>query len=65
VGITSTNKSGLSTGNTSSEVSIAGPLTAFGDLRVAELNPLFQLSFEYTVDNTATIDAECLWKELF
>jgi len=28
------------------------PLTAFGDLRVAELHPQFQGSFEYTVDNT-------------
>jgi len=28
------------------------PLTAFGDLRTAELSPIFQGSFEYTVDNT-------------
>ncbi len=28
------------------------PLTAFGDLRVAELSPIFQASFEYTVTNT-------------
>lgn len=28
------------------------PLTAFGDLRTAELSPVYQLSFEYTVDNT-------------
>lgn len=28
------------------------PLTAFGDLRVAELSPFFQVSFEYTVTNT-------------
>lgn len=28
------------------------PLTAFGDLRVAELSPIFQGTFEYTVDNT-------------
>jgi len=28
------------------------PLTAFGDLRTAELSPVFQTSFEYTVDNT-------------
>lgn len=28
------------------------PLTAFGDLRVAELTPVFQYSFEYTVGNT-------------
>ncbi len=28
------------------------PLTAFGDLRVAELSPILQGSFEYTVDNT-------------
>ncbi len=27
------------------------PLTAFGDLRTAELSPVFQVSFEYTVDN--------------
>ncbi len=28
------------------------PLTAFGDLRIAELSPIFQWCFEYTVDNT-------------
>lgn len=28
------------------------PLTAFGDLRIAELSPQFQGSFEYTVANT-------------
>lgn len=28
------------------------PLTAFGDLRTADLHPQFQGSFEYTVDNT-------------
>ncbi len=28
------------------------PLTAFGDLRVAELSPIHQGSFEYTVSNT-------------
>ena len=28
------------------------PKTAFGDLRVAELSPIFAGSFEYTVDNT-------------
>lgn len=28
------------------------PTSAFGDLRVAELSPIFQGSFEYTVDNT-------------
>jgi len=28
------------------------PTTAFGDLRVAELSPIYQISFEYTVDNT-------------
>lgn len=28
------------------------PLTIFGDLRTAELSPIFQGSFEYTVDNT-------------
>lgn len=31
---------------------ILSPLTAFGDLRTAELSPLFQGSFEYTVSNT-------------
>jgi len=31
---------------------IPRPLTAFGDLRTAELSPVFQDSFEYTVDNT-------------
>ncbi len=34
------------------EFNILSPLTAFGDLRIAELHPLFQYSFEYTVDNT-------------
>lgn len=34
------------------EFDILSPLTAFGDLQVAELSPLFQTSFEYTVDNT-------------
>ncbi len=28
------------------------PITAFGDLRVTNLSPIFQGSFEYTVDNT-------------
>ena len=28
------------------------PKTAFGDVRTAELSPIFQYSFEYTVDNT-------------
>lgn len=28
------------------------PLTAFGDLRVAELSPIIQISFEFTVTNT-------------
>jgi hypothetical protein len=32
--------------------SIKNPLTAFGDLRIAELTPVFQASFEYTVTNT-------------
>lgn len=31
---------------------LKSPTTAFGDLRVAELSPIFQGSFEYTVDNT-------------
>lgn len=31
---------------------ITSPLTAFGDLRVAELSPVFQVNFAYTVDNT-------------
>lgn len=31
---------------------ISSPVTAFGDLRTAELSPIFQGSFEYTVDNT-------------
>ncbi len=29
------------------------PITAFGDVRVAELSPVFQGTFEYTVDNQA------------
>lgn len=32
------------------------PLTAFGDLRVAPLSPIFQYSFEYTVTNTALVE---------
>lgn len=32
------------------------PLTAFGDLRVAELSPQIQGSFEYTVDNTFLVN---------
>ena len=32
--------------------SVSLPLTAFGDLRVAELTPIYQLSFESTVTNT-------------
>lgn len=35
-----------------SSASAGMPLTAFGDLRNAELSPVFQGSFEYTVDNT-------------
>lgn len=31
---------------------INSPLSAFGDLRIVELHPQFQGSFEYTVDNT-------------
>ena len=45
------------TGNTGwktyGELALSGlPLTAFGDLRTAELSPIFQVSFEYTVINT-------------
>ena len=36
----------------SDDAKIISPLSAFGDLQVAELSPLFQASFEYTVDNT-------------
>lgn len=38
-----------------SEYKQSFPLTAFGDLRVAELTPLIQFSFEYTVSNTELI----------
>ena len=31
---------------------ISGPVTAFGDLRNAELSPILQTNFDYTVDNT-------------
>ena len=31
---------------------ITSPLSAFGEVLMAELSPLFQASFEYTVDNT-------------
>lgn len=34
----------------------SNPLTSFGDLRTAELSPIFQYSFEYTVDNTELTD---------
>ena len=34
------------------DVSIKGPSSAFGELLVSELSPIFQQSFEYTVDNT-------------
>jgi len=34
------------------------PLTAFGDLRTAELTPQVQLSFEYTVSNTELTQSE-------
>lgn len=33
-------------------VQILDPLSAFGDTRTVELSPVFQGSFEYTVDNT-------------
>lgn len=42
----------LTPGFPSGPFDILSPLTAFGDLRTAELSPLFQGSFEYTVDNT-------------
>ena len=38
--------------NTDGHAKVDLPLTAFGDLRTAELSPIFQASFEYTVDNT-------------
>lgn len=39
--------------NLSNPISVSGfPLTAFGDLRTAELSPIFNGSFNYTVDNT-------------
>lgn len=31
---------------------ITGPVTSFGDLRNAELTPIIQTNFDYTVDNT-------------
>ena len=34
------------------DLKIAFPLTAFGDLRIAELSAIFQVPFEYTVSNT-------------
>jgi len=36
------------------------PLSAFGDLRTAELSPVMQNSFEYTVSNT-----EISWNNFF
>ena len=41
-----------STGSAGSNSISNFPLTAFGDLRTAELHPIFQYSFEYTVTNT-------------
>lgn len=39
--------------NLSNPIPVSGfPLTAFGDLRTTELSPVFNASFEYTVDNT-------------
>ncbi len=37
------------------QVEIIGPSGAFGDIQVEQLSPLFQYSFEYTVDNTDLI----------
>jgi hypothetical protein len=34
------------------EIAINDPLSAFGDVRSVEISPVFQGSFEYTVDNT-------------
>ena len=36
---------------TGNKVDVNLPLTAFGDMRVAELTPVLQVSFEYTVTN--------------
>ena len=36
------------------------PLTAFGDMRVAELSPVLQYTFEYTVNNTLLGTVEVL-----
>ena len=33
-------------------MNISGPTTAFGEILTGELTPIFQYSFEYTVDNT-------------
>ncbi len=35
-----------------SNAAIASPLTAFGEMLTAQMSPIFQYSFEYTVDNT-------------
>ncbi|KKL66828.1 hypothetical protein LCGC14_2141100, partial [marine sediment metagenome] len=35
-----------------SDANIVGPLTAFGEVLTGQLHPVFQGSFEYTVDNT-------------
>lgn len=37
---------------TTAEATIVSPLTYYDDLQVAELSPIFQYNFEYTVDNT-------------
>ncbi len=42
--------------NTGKNTKNINPLTAFGDLRTAELSPQFQGSFEYTVDNTDLVE---------
>ena len=41
--------------NTGENTKTKNQLTAFGELRMAELSPQFQGSFEYTVDNTDLI----------
>ena len=40
---------------------LSSPLTAFWDIRVAEMKPQFQGSFEYTVDNTDLNENTVTW----
>ena len=52
MGVKSSKGSGVSRSSSTSSSDIKSPLAAFGELLTAQLTPVFQNSFEYTVDNT-------------